>query len=173
MYNFLILIVVLIIISILTRLIDNLLYNNIFNNDKKLETIYKKKSIMTKAEMRFYNKIKCLEPEYKVIPQVNLASIISKENNNRYYTDLFRNIDFAIFDNNLDAVLLLIELNDGTHNLKKRKRRNYKIKKICKAAGIPLLFFYTKYPNEKDYVINRIKDVINKTKRNNLIEQNN
>ena len=49
----------------------------------------------------------------------------------------------------------------------------YKIKKICKAAGIPLLFFYTKYPNEKDYVINRIKDVINKTKRNNLIEQNN
>ncbi len=161
MYNFLILIVVLIIISILTRLIDNLLYNNIFNNDKKLETIYKKKSIMTKAEMSFYNKIKCLEPEYKVIPQVNLA------------TDLFRNIDFAIFDNNLDAVLLLIELNDGTHNLKKRKRRDYKIKKICKAAGIPLLFFYTKYPNEKDYVINRIKDVINKTKRNNLIEQNN
>ena len=50
MYNFLILIVVLIIISILTRLIDNLLYNNIFNNDKKLETIYKKKSIMTKAD---------------------------------------------------------------------------------------------------------------------------
>ena len=121
---------------------------------------------MTKAERDFYDKIKYLEPEYKVIPQVNLASIVSKENNNRYYTDLFRNIDFAIFDNNLEKVLLLIELNDGTHNLKKRKRRDVKIKKIYNAAGIPLLFFYTKYPNEKDYVIN-------KTEENDLIKQNN
>ena len=45
---------------------------------------------MTNNERLFYNKIKCLEPEYKIIPQVSLASIISKENNNKYYTDLFR-----------------------------------------------------------------------------------
>ena len=128
---------------------------------------------MTNAERDIYDKIKCLEPEYKVIPQVNLTSIISKENNNKYYTDLFRNIDFAIFDANLQDVLLLIELNDETHNLKKRKRRDVKIKKICNAAGIPLLFFYTKYPNEKDYVINRIRNVINKTKEDNLNKQNN
>ena len=128
---------------------------------------------MTNNERLFYNKIKCLEPEYKIIPQVSLASIISKENNNKYYTDLFRNIDFAIFDTNLQEVLLLIELNDGTHKLKKRKNRDAKIKKICNAAGIPLLFFYTKYPNEKDYVINRIRNVINKTKDDNLNRQNN
>ena len=128
---------------------------------------------MTNNERLFYNKIKCLEPEYKIIPQVSLASIISKENNNKYYTDLFRNIDFAIFDTNLQEVLLLIELNDGTHKLKKRKSRDAKIKKICNAAGIPLLFFYTKYPNEKDYVINRIRNVINKTKEDNLNRQNN
>ncbi|HIT37594.1 MAG TPA: DUF2726 domain-containing protein [Candidatus Onthousia faecipullorum] len=128
---------------------------------------------MTNNERLFYNKIKCLELEYKIIPQVSLASIISKENNNKYYTDLFRNIDFAIFDTNLQDVLLLIELNDGTHKLKKRKNRDAKIKKICNAAGIPLLFFYTKYPNEKDYVINRIRNVINKTKEDNLNRQNN
>ncbi len=128
---------------------------------------------MTNNERLFYNKIKCLELEYKIIPQVSLASIISKENNNKYYTDLFRNIDFAIFDTNLQDVLLLIELNDGTHKLKKRKNRDAKIKKICNAAGIPLLFFYTKYPNEKDYVINRIRNIINKTKDDNLNRQNN
>ena len=70
-------------------------------------------------------------------------------------------------------MLLLIELNDGTHKLKKRKNRDAKIKKICNAAGIPLLFFYTKYPNEKDYVINRIRNIINKTKDDNLNRQNN
>ena len=169
MYNLLILIIVVIIISFLTKLIDEI----IFKDERKLETIYKKKRIMTNCERSFYNKIKCLELEYIVIPQVNLASIISKENNNRYYNDLFRNIDFAIFDADLQNVLLLIELNDETHNLKKRKRRDIKIKKICNAAGIPLLFFYTKYPNEKDYVINRIKNVINKTKEENLNKQSN
>ena len=128
---------------------------------------------MTNNERLFYNKIKCLEPEYKIIPQVSLASIISKENNNKYYTDLFRNIDFAIFDANFQEVLLLIELNDETHNLKKRKRRDIKIKKICNAAGIQVLFFYTKYPNEKDYVINRIRNIINKTKEDNFNKQNN
>ena len=39
-----------------------------------------------------------------------------------------------------------------------------KVNKICNASGIPLIYFYTKYPNEKEYVINRIKDAINKTK---------
>ena len=70
-------------------------------------------------------------------------------------------------------IIFLTRLNDGTHKLKKRKSRDAKIKKICNAAGIPLLFFYTKYPNEKDYVINRIRNIINKTKDDNLNRQNN
>lgn len=83
---------------------------------------------MTNVEYDFYNKLKELEPKYKVIPQINLAAIINKENNNYYYTDLFRNIDFAIFDSDMKNVLLLIELNDAPHNQKKRKSRDYKIK---------------------------------------------
>ena len=117
---------------------------------------------MTNVEYGFYNKLKELEPKYKVIPQINLAAIINKENNNYYYTDLFRNIDFAIFDSDMKNVLLLIELNDASHNQKKRKSRDYKIKNICKAVDIPLIFFYTKYPNEKNYVINKIIETINK-----------
>ena len=49
MYTFLVLVAVLIIFRALTNLIDNLLYNNNFNDDKKLKTIYKKKSFMTNA----------------------------------------------------------------------------------------------------------------------------
>ena len=110
------------IISFLAKLIDRLMCYNYFNDENKLKTIYKKKKIMTKVEYDFYNKIKVLEPKYKVIPQINLAAIINKENNNRYYTDLFRNIDFAIFDVNLQEVLLLIELNDETHQQKKKEK---------------------------------------------------
>ncbi len=48
---------------------------------------------MTKVKKSFYNKIRCLEPEYKVIPQANLVPIISKENNNRYYIENKNKID--------------------------------------------------------------------------------
>ena len=45
-------------------------------------------------------------------------------------------------------------------NKRKRKNRDLKVKKICNTAKIKLITFYTKYPNEKDYIINRIKKEI-------------
>lgn len=101
-----------------------------------------------------------LESEYRIIPQINLATII-KKNNGRYINELFKNIDFAIFDKELKNVLLLIELNDSSHNKTNRKDRDLRVKKICNDAGIKLITFYTTYPNEKEYVINRIKSQIN------------
>ncbi|HIS86762.1 MAG TPA: DUF2726 domain-containing protein [Candidatus Caccenecus avistercoris] len=53
-------------------------------------------------------------------------------------------------------LLLLIELNDASHNQIKRKDRDLKVKKILNDCNIPLLTFYTFYPNEKNYVLNRI-----------------
>lgn len=116
---------------------------------------------MTPSELDFYNKIKILEKNYKIIPQVNLASIINITNS-KYITELFRNIDFAIFDNEYNELLLLIELNDYTHNKINRRDRDLKVKKICNDAGIKLITFHTKYPNEREYVINRIKKEISK-----------
>lgn len=86
-----------------------------YDNNKKEETIYKLKPIMTNYEMKFYNILKELENEYIIIPQLNLASVVKKINNNRYYSELFRNIDFAIFSKNYTNLLLLIETDDKTH----------------------------------------------------------
>ena len=136
----------------------------------KEKTIYKKKNIMTDYEYKFYLILKELEKyNYKVIPQVNLATIVEKVNNKKYYTELFRNIDFVIFNEDLTDVLLLIEVNDVTHNTKKRKSRDIKVKSICANAGLNLITFYTKYANEKSYVLNRVLASIT-TKNNNNIE---
>ena len=133
----------------------------------KEKTIYKKKNIMTDYEYKFYLILKELEKyNYKVIPQVNLATIVEKVNNKKYYTELFRNIDFVIFNEDLTDVLLLIEVNDATHNTKKRKSRDIKVKSICANAGLNLITFYTKYANEKSYVLNRALASIT-TKNNN------
>jgi len=119
---------------------------------------------MTETEYQFYLKLKPLELRYKIVPQLNLASIVRKTKNNYFYTDLFRNIDFAIFSSDYSEILLLIELNDTTHKLTKKKERDLKVQSICKEIEVPLIKFYTKYSNHQDYVIRRILSIIEKTK---------
>lgn len=118
---------------------------------------------MTSYEKKMYDIIKKIGDEYVVIPQVNLASIIKKKNNNRYYSELFRNIDFAIFNKDMNKVLLLIEINDKTHNKVSRKDRDLKVKKICNDVGINIINFYSNYPNEESYVVNRILSEVKKS----------
>lgn len=139
------------------------------SSGSKEKTMYKKKNLMSDYEYKFYLILEELEKyNYKVIPQLNLATVIEKVNNNKYYSELFRNIDFAIFDNKLNELLLLIEINDSTHNTKKRKARDIKVKNICANAGINLITFYTKYANEKEYVLNRVLKILEHNKNINL-----
>lgn len=140
---------------------------NSINYTKNEETIYTRKKLMTDYEYKFYNILKELEDNYTIVPQLNLAAVVKKINNNRYYSELFRNIDFAIFTKDYQELLLLIELNDQTHNNYNRKDRDLKVKKICNDIGVKLMTFYTKYPNEKVYVINRIKNELSDNKTYN------
>ena len=132
-----------------------------YNENEKI--YFKKSYIMTQAEYNFYNKIKVLENKYNIVPQINLAAVIEKRVPNKkrvFYNDLFHNIDFAIFNNNYTKLLLLIELNDQTHNRPDRKKRDENVKNICNEAGIKLITFYTNKPNDSEYVISRINNEI-------------
>lgn len=146
-----------------------LIFFGIIKEEKDLlkeKNIYKKKNIMTDYEYKFYLILKELEKyNYKVIPQVNLATIVEKVNNKKYY--------FVIFNEDLTDVLLLIEVNDATHNTKKRKSRDIKVKSICANAGLNLITFYTKYANEKSYVLNRVLRSITTNNNNNIEPTNN
>ena len=134
---------------------------------QKSATYYFRKQLMTDCEYEFYNKIKILEEHFKIVPQVNLGAIINKVSKVTYRGELFRNIDFAIFTKDYSKLLLLlIELNDKTHNQEERKNRDQKVKIICKEAGIKLICFYTTYSNEKEYVVNRILNEIEKQYKN-------
>ena len=144
-----------------------LVFLGLINEKKEIireETIYQKRNLMTNYEYKFYQNIKELEDEYQLVPQLNLAAVTKKINNNRYYSELFRNIDFAIFSKDYQELLLLIEINDQTHNNYNRRDRDMKVKKICNDIGVKLITFYTKYPNEKTYVINRIKNELDTNK---------
>lgn len=137
-------------------------FNNIQEENVAEVKLYEKKKFMTRTELEFYDKFKELEDEYRIVPQINLATIIKKISKG-YINELFKNIDFAIFDKQYNDILLLIELNDSSHNNVDRRDRDLKVQKICRDANIKLITFHTKYPNEKEYVLNRIKEnLINK-----------
>ncbi len=161
-------------IIFLLGLILNIGFNNTFDNKKysnnqtysKRTNMYAKKVFLTPSEKIFFSKLKPLEQELDVIviPQVNLASVIKKVTPSKFQTELFRNIDFGIFNSNYD-LLLLIELNDQSHNQSRRRKRDVRIKEICKKAGIRLISFYTSYENEPHYVENRVKTELNNIKQ--------
>lgn len=160
--------------KIMTLIID--FFKDLFNintsiNSSNNTTInnyqYKQKSFLTNYERYFFEIFRDLENELpiKIHPQLNLNSVINKIDNTKYRNELFRNIDFAIFDKDYSTLLLLIEINDKTHQTKRRRQRDLKVEEICSKAGIKLIKFYSNYPNEKEYVKNKVK---NELKLNNI-----
>lgn len=139
-------------------------YTNKIKIKNKLINNYSKKQLMTKYERYFYDILIELKSELniEIMPQLNLASIINKEGNYKYRNELFRNIDFGIFSKDYKELLLLIEINDKTHNNYNRRKRDIKVDNIVDNAGIKLIKFYSNYPNKKDYIKNRIREEINK-----------
>ena len=119
-----------------------------------------KSSMITHTEKPYLTAIKQSLPQgYFVQPQVNLASIITKNGSHRYQNELYRNIDACVFDMNYKPILL-IEINDATHNERHRRERDEKIKMICEDAGIQLVFFWTSYGVNPDYIYETVNRAI-------------
>lgn len=102
-----------------------------------------KDSLVTRSEKAYLDVFNAyFGDQYLIIPQVNLASVIDKEGSG-YRSELFRNVDFGVFDFNFRPILL-IEINDRTHLRKDRRARDEKVNSICKKARIPLVTFWTR-----------------------------
>ena len=127
---------------------------------KNPEYSYHKKRLMTRTEKQYFDYIKnSINPSYIVQPQVNLASIIIKVGNFRFQNELFRNIDFGIFDKNYNIVLL-IEINDETHFRKDRIERDERVRSIVDSAEIPLITFYPECDMDEEYIKKRINEFL-------------
>ena len=154
-------IILFIIFIISIAIIIKLKNKKITKQKNKNNNQYHEKNLLTKNEMYFFEIIKKnFSDKYIIMPQVNLASIIEKNKNypTQYQNELFRNVDFGIFDKKTTKPLLLIEINDSTHNQYKRKERDKKVKEICEKAQIKIINFYTNYPNKENYIVKRIKE---------------
>ncbi len=125
----------------------------------KLKTkTYQAKKLLTYTELKFYDALKIAIPNnYLIYPQINLASIINRTDKHKYQSELYRNIDFVVFNKEYSPILL-IEINDKTHNKQDRKDRDNKVKEICQQANLPIIAFWTDYGINQSYINNKIAE---------------
>jgi hypothetical protein len=111
---------------------------------RKSEAYYSiKPRFVSPCEMEYLTLIKSmLKPEYIIIPQVPLSQIVEKHAPTNYKNELFRVVDFCIFDADYYP-LLCIEINDTTHLKKDRAQRDSKVSQILQSARLPLVSFWT------------------------------
>ncbi|MCH5161942.1 MAG: DUF2726 domain-containing protein [Clostridiales bacterium] len=110
----------------------------------KLNSRYAKKArLISEAEYEFLQMLKQISPDkYEVVPQVALASVIDKKTNTAYRNELFRVCDYCFVDRDTYEPLLLVELNDSSHNRSDRRARDEKVAAICADAKLPLVTFW-------------------------------
>lgn len=143
--------------------IDEFTIDDFFEKEENLKPKYTKKKLVTKNEITFGKAIKKALPEgYRLQPQICLASILHKESDSKFANELFRIIDFGVFDKEFN-IIFLIEINDESHNERQRMARDYKVKDICAEAEIPLITFWTSYGVDEHYIKKRILQELEKT----------
>ncbi len=131
--------------NLIIKNINGLWQNNItevnkkfFYNDEKM--YYLKDKLMTDNEFKLFNYTKnFLNKDYILLPQVNLQAIIDTYQNSYRNDELFRNIDYVIFDKSYTP-LLAIELNDPSHYTNPEKiTRDESVKSILEVVSLPLI----------------------------------
>lgn len=131
--------------------------------EKRNDNRYEKKAAISMREAVFYKKLKDIfDKEYIVQFQIPLSSVIVKTSEHRYQNELYRIVDFALLSKDNYKPVILIELNDPSHNEPRRQYRDIKVKELCAKAGIKLLTFWTSYENKPEYIEKRIRQEIDR-----------
>lgn len=127
----------------------------------KSDFIYElKNSLLSPIEKKYYECIKTVLPEdYVIYPQINLASIIKRTDAHTFQNELFRNMDFGVFDKNYKPVFL-IEIQDKSHLNSERHKRDEKIRLICEEAGVAIVEFWETQNIDQEKVKTKIIEAL-------------
>lgn len=123
---------------------------------------YKRPSLLTKAELRFYRSLhKAVLDEYEIFAMVRIADLIRVEKgsvNGRKWLNkiLSKHIDFVLCNSGSLEPVLCIELDDASHNRPDRVERDSFVNDAFEAADLPLL----RIPVEPTYNAGEVRDLI-------------
>lgn len=139
--------------------------------ENKLENTYesypykKIKYLLTIAEKNFYDVLNNVleDTEYYICPKVRLADIVSVEKTDKrqsYFNKIkSKHVDFLLCNRKSLEPLIVIELDDSSHNKSDRIERDNFLDKVLEASEIKILRFKVK----KSYNVLEIKEKLNIT----------
>ena len=107
----------------------------------------KRESVLTKAEVSFYNMLhKAVGDSFVIMPQAHLSSFLNEKEHYQNWRAAFsringKSIDFLLCSKETLRPLIAIELDDYTHEFSKRKERDRFVEQVLDSADIWLVRF--------------------------------
>ncbi len=116
---------------------------------------YKKADcVMTQSEKICFEALqKAAGNTYYIFPQMHLSAILNHKINRQSWYGAFRHIngksvDFVLCDKVMLKPMLVVELDDRTHERRDRHIRDREVERILKEADVPLLRLSTVSPQD-------------------------
>ena len=126
---------------------------------------YTRAKLLTPGELEFFRVLDvAVRKKYSVFAQVRLANLVNIPD--KYF--LWKNfnqlgakcVDFVLYDKNTGSTLIVIELDDKSHERPERKTRDEFVNKVLKEAKIPILHLKYKYQYNIPEILNSIAEKI-------------
>lgn len=142
---------------------------------KKKETFMPSKGVygirgpvITQTESTFFNLLQqTVQNRWHIATKVRVADILSVNyaEGSAEWKKWFRLIgqkhaDFVLFDKMTNNPLLIIELNDKSHNLLVRQERDRFLDRAYKSAHIPVLWQHAQYSYDTEKLLHTIESLI-------------
>lgn len=126
--------------------------------DEDYKHYVKKNYLMTNTERKFFFELeKVVQDKYRIIPQVQLSKIVEvnhyEHEKRKFWNKINRkSVDFVLFDKEYLTPQIVIELDDSSHLLPEREKRDYFVNHLIERAGIKIV----RVPVAKEYDLTNI-----------------
>lgn len=108
--------------------------------DSDAQWFYKKRNVMSKSELRFFQILKEALPHKLILSQVSMYQVLACPPNDKahFWRIGQKCLDFVVCNED-SSVLFVAELDDKTHNDPERQKADATKEKALKDAGVPLI----------------------------------
>ena len=133
-----------------------------FGSEEKLP-YKKKKYLMTKVEHDFFKVLQqVVNNKYYIVPQVQLSKLVGIDRYEKYKKTYLnkidrKSVDFVLFDKEYFSPIMIIELDDNSHEREDRKTRDGFVDSVVEKIGMPIKHIKTSY----SYNFQEIQSLIN------------
>jgi len=130
--------------------------------NKRTALVYKKRDyLMTKAELEFFRVLESIiKNQYYIIPQLSISKIAAVTKGKNYHTYLNKidrkTVDFVLFDKEYFSPIMVIELDDSSHNSENRRMRDDFVDNVMEKIGLKIIHIKTAYTYNEEELANLI-----------------